>query len=423
MRFVTLCILAAAAFATASAAQPVTKQAQPDMSGSVRLDLRGGTIDVALTHRFVADSATPELRFFLSPAFAALDAQCNLCDSTTRDSSWRGLSVYRVPLRRPLQAGEPMTIRTLHTGPLGSFRDSTSGFIELNLDDFWFPVRAPVGQHRFTSAIRVVVDDTAQVRVAGSGSIRAHRDGWTITSYGPAPDAAIALGPALGTWTTTAPRTRMPINVVARPEAAAVARAVLGQVASALGVLDSLLGPARAWDAAGVTVVLRPAGAGKGRGGYSRTGYFVLPEMPDTNSYIAHVTHELAHGWWLGAERRHHWVDESLAEYTTVIAMRTLRSPAAADSMMAEKRKRIAGLPPLLSYDRDKEPRLTPRMLYDKGPLLLADLHAMVGDQAFGRFLRAAATARPRTTEALLEVLSESVSPAAAARFREVLGS
>lgn len=423
MRRVSLSIVAATTLATASAAQPVTKHAQPDMSGTVRLDPRAGTIDVTLTHRFVADSATPEVRFFLSPAFPQLDAQCELCDATTRDSGWRGLSVYRVPLRRPLRAGEPMTIRTRHTGTLGSFRDSTSGFIELNLDDFWFPVRAPIAQHRFTSAVRVIVGDTAQMRVAGSGSIRAHHDGWTITSYGLAPDAALALGPGLRIWTATAPRTRMPISVVARPEAAAVAQAVLGQVASALGVLDSLLGPARAWDAAGVTVLLRPAGVGKGRGGYSRTGYFVLPEMPDTNHYIAHVTHELAHGWWLGAERRHAWLDESLAEYTTVVAMRTLRGPAAADSMMAEKRKRIPGLPPLLGYDRDKEPRLTPRMLYDKGPLLLAELHALVGDRAFDRFLRAAATARPRTTEALLAVLAESVSPDSAARFREVLGS
>lgn len=420
MRLVPSLLAAVVLLAAPVDAQPVAKEPPPDVTGTLRIDRRAGTIDVRLTHRMAVDTASA-VRFLLNPAFPELHVHCGACEPAVRDSAWRGLAVFRVPLRTGPRAGERISVTTQNAGPLATFRDSASGFIELNLDDFWHPVRMPIGEHRFASSIRVIVGDTAGVRIAGSGSIVPHADGWTITSYGAGPDIALALGPRLETWSARAPRTRMPLAVVARPEASAVAQAVLGQVASALGVLDSLLGPARAWDAAGVTVLLRPAGVGAGRGGYSRTGYFVLPEMADTNAYIAHVTHELAHGWLLGAERRHAWLDESMAEYTSVLAMRTLRSPAAADSMLAEKRKRVAGLPPLLGYDRDANPRLTPRMLYDKGPLLLAELHAAIGDAAFLRFLRAAAEARPRTTDAALAVLARSVSADAAARFREIL--
>jgi len=420
MRLLSICVTAATLLGMPLAAQVVAKEPTPDVSGTLHLDSRAGTASAVLTHRFTMDSASSELRFVLNPGVRELRAECDLCATTTRDSVVGGLAIHTVRFRRALRPGERIALTTHHSAPLATFRDSVSGFTELALDDFWFPVRAPIGQHRFTSTIRVVTD-TAGMRLAGSGTIRAMPDGWTLTSYGTAPDIALAVGSRLATWTGRARRTGMPLTVVARPEAEVVGRAVLGQVGAALGVLDSLLGPARAWDAAGVTVLLRPAGVARGRGGYSRTGYFVLPELADTNSYIAHVTHELAHGWWLGAERRHAWLDESLAEYTSVLAMRTLRSPAAADSMMAEKRRRVDGLPPLLGYDRDADRRIAPRMLYDKGPLLLAELHAIMGDEAFVRFLRAAARVRPRTTDALLAVLAETTYGDHATRFRAIL--
>jgi len=135
------------------------------------------------------------------------------------------------------------------------------------------------------------------------------------------------------------------------------------------------------------------------------------PLAGDMSRYEAQETakifaHEIAHQYWGIVVRipsqEEQWLAESFAEYCSSLFIRDRRSAAMA-TKIAKQWRHGAGIAgdaapiPLanrvwITDDARKRAAIRTGLLYDKGPLLLADLHKQVGDEAFRAFLRSCQT-------------------------------
>jgi aminopeptidase N len=170
--------------------------------------------------------------------------------------------------------------------------------------------------------------------------------------------------------------------------------------------------------------VFRPYPTREGQGGYFRKGYFVLPKLTDAGAALPNIAHELAHHWWIHASQQNAWLNESFAEYSAMMAMRRLRGRAVFDRFMEEKQRRVAAaapLPSIYGFDRTKNRKITPVMLYVKGPLVLNALEREIGEAKFLRLLRRMARERVTDTDRLVALVGEVVSPRVAADFLQLL--
>jgi hypothetical protein len=155
--------------------------------------------------------------------------------------------------------------------------------------------------------------------------------------------------------------------------------------------------------------------------GYFRKGYFVLPQVKNVRDIIFPVSHELSHYWWLGAGQQHAWLNESFAEYSAMLFLRRQQGTEAFQKLLEDKRKNSANLPPVYGFDRTKDRPHTPGVLYRKGVIKLSELEADLGTQKFMEFLRAAAKAKVRDTNSLIELVAQVSSREVADRFLQRL--
>ena len=167
------------------------------------------------------------------------------------------------------------------------------------------------------------------------------------------------------------------------------------------------------------------------------------PLVGDMSRYEAQETakifaHEIAHQYWGIVVRipsnEEQWLAESFAEYCSSLFMRDRRS--AAMRVKIEKQWRhgagIAGdAAPIplanrvwITDDARRRAAIRTGLLYDKGPILLADLHKQVGDEAFLAFLRSCQTTlgwKFGTTKEIARLLQAAAGPRLHALLREVL--
>ncbi|MDE3089558.1 MAG: M1 family metallopeptidase [Chloroflexota bacterium] len=111
------------------------------------------------------------------------------------------------------------------------------------------------------------------------------------------------------------------------------------------------------------------------------------------------TVHEVSHQWWYGMvgddQVNQPWVDESLAQYSTLIYYEDLRGVGARQSILRDvfegpyNRAKSAGrdMPvnlPVAKYDESNYSAI----VYDKGPLFYNAIRSKMGDPLFFQFLR-----------------------------------
>ncbi len=126
-----------------------------------------------------------------------------------------------------------------------------------------------------------------------------------------------------------------------------------------------------------------------------RWGRRVLADSTDT--WLG--AHELAHQWWgngvTNAAWTHFWLNEGFASYLADLWLEHRHGRAAYDDAMGAVRAnvdsiRARGHERSLVFPHGNAPTADDRSLaYDKGALVLERLRAEIGDEAFGRVLRA----------------------------------
>ncbi len=167
--------------------------------------------------------------------------------------------------------------------------------------------------------------------------------------------------------------------------------------------------------AGGVEIVFARRDSG---GGYARPGLVVMlydgayaEGSAAGPGFIRFLAHEISHLWWTGACTTdwQDWLNESFAEMSALMILREWFGEEEFEDRLDRHRRASAGAPPVRGVDRSDEVAST--VLYKKGPVLLAELEASIGREAFLSFLRARAEGEVNTTEDTLDLLSGMVSP------------
>jgi len=173
-------------------------------------------------------------------------------------------------------------------------------------------------------------------------------------------------------------------------------------------------------------IVITPRTEG---GGYARTGFVVLPRI-DTESYkrqevsyFSNLAHECAHLWWANAPVNswEDWLNESFAEYSALMAVRELFGTERFQNIIAGKRKRSEGMPPIKGIKRNDERAFT--VLYDKGCLVLYELEQMAERKEFIGLLRKTFQQKVSSTEEFVELVGAEVSNEAKKKLNRLLSS
>jgi hypothetical protein len=353
------------------------------LTGKVFLDLEHAKIKASI--------AVPYSTFLINPAFEIHNAGAHV-EKSGDDPATVTLS-------------HPGTVE--YEGPI-TVRDD---FVELGLDDFWYPVDPHVGETDFRYDLEVTVEP-AGYQLVTNGVVH----GRHITSRIPDMDIDLVLGRNLDTVRAGQ------LAIVTKNVPPAVPRKLLADMHRVLDFYNSTFGAGDPEHS--VTGVFRPYPTREGQGGYFRKGYFVLPMLTDADAALPNIAHELAHHWWIHASQQNAWLNESFAEYSSMMAMRRVRGQAYFDRVIEEKRKRAAAaapLPPIYGFDRTKNRRITPVMLYVKGPLALGALEREIGEAKFLRLLRRMAQERVTDTDRLVALIGEVASPRVAADFLQLL--
>lgn len=352
------------------------------LTGKVFLDLQHARIKASI--------AVPYTTFLINPAFEIHNAGAHV------EKSGDDPATVTLPQAGTVEYEGPITVR--------------EDFVELGLDDFWYPVDPHVGESEFRYDLDVTVEPVGYQLVT-NGVVH----GRHVASRVPDIDVDLVLGRNLDTVRDGQ------LTLITRNVAPKVPRKLLADMRRVLDFYNATFGaddPERA-----VTGVFRPYPTREGQGGYFRKGYFVLPMLTDAQATLPNIAHELAHHWWIHAGQQNAWLNESFAEYSSMMAMRRLRGKAYFDKVLEEKRQRASAspLPPIYGFDRTKNRKITPVMLYVKGPVALSALEREIGEAKFLRLLRRTARERVTDTDRFVALVGEVASPRVAADFLQLL--
>jgi hypothetical protein len=156
---------------------------------------------------------------------------------------------------------------------------------------------------------------------------------------------------------------------------------------------------------------------------YARTAYTVFSEGAAASDggepgSARHAAQEVAHAWWMLASplTDDFWLVESAAEYCAVRYVEANLGAAAAEGLLAEKRKAAKDAGPVMGHGRPSRVQL-----YQKGPLLLVELEQRIGRPAMDRLLVQMAQEPVHTTPIFLRLLIEIAGEGPAKEFEQAL--
>ncbi|RZK59023.1 MAG: hypothetical protein EOO59_07985 [Hymenobacter sp.] len=127
------------------------------------------------------------------------------------------------------------------------------------------------------------------------------------------------------------------------------------------------------------------------------------------------LAHEISHRWWGYGEvhTADDWLNEAFATYSSLLYLQARGDTAGYRQVYARLAATTPGTPALLGFDRDRyEPGMYRRVIYNRGTVVLAALHARVGTPQLCAILAATAARRVSTTAAFLDVVGQVAGPA-----------
>lgn len=325
----------------------------------------------------------------------------------------------RVRVAAAAGAGDRVRIPFEYAGTITEWPEWSASVIgpewtELGVYFPWFPYHPDL--RPFTYRLKVVHDPVLTVSAMG-----AREEGDSTTTFHravPTNDIVVAAAPDLQVAET---RQDEGVFRVAETELGdATVDSILADVSWLQQFYGSRFGP--------VTGDLLLLASERERGGgYARMGGIFLAGLEDDAylenrvGYLRYIGHELAHLWWYRADTNtwEDWLNESLAEYSALLAIRGLAGPAEYERRLAAKRETARGTPPIRGFDRNGEH--AEAVLYSKGPVLLAELERRIGADAFRAFARALFQQEVATTDRFLDALGTREGPATRRWFEEQL--
>jgi aminopeptidase N len=122
------------------------------------------------------------------------------------------------------------------------------------------------------------------------------------------------------------------------------------------------------------------------------------------------LAHEISHKWW-GYGSVHDesdWLNEAFATYSSMLYLQARGDTAGYRQNYEKLAKTTANTPAIIGFDRTKyEPGMYRRIVYNKGMVVLAALHARVGTEQLYAILARTAAQRVSTTTGFLDVVGQ----------------
>ncbi|MGI8544234.1 MAG: M1 family aminopeptidase [Aridibacter sp.] len=387
------------------------------INGDIAINFKEEKLSAKLKYDYIAvEESESVIKFYLADNFKVLNVKCRLCQSYNIDVQSKPESSLLINLRKPLNKGERLVISIDYEGSLKNIYKKEHEFLELGLDNFWFPIHKNIGGFSFLYRINVKTDEP-DFGLASNGRVSRRGKNWLIESK--VPDYDIDLVLSRDFRFSSYQKDGYNLQVVSKNLPEETPDTLLANLREILEFYNSSFGignPQRE-----VTAVLRPFPEVAGQGGYFRKGYFILPKFDDPNAYFFSVAHELAHYWFIHADRQNAWLNESFAEYSAMLALRQKRGVQAFNEILEQKKKNSVNLPAIYGFDRNKNPQQSTKVLYIKGPVKLNELEVELGEQNFMNFLREAANAKVKETDELIKLLARVSNQKMAENFLQKL--
>lgn len=161
-------------------------------------------------------------------------------------------------------------------------------------------------------------------------------------------------------------------------------------------------------------------------GGYSRKGGLFLGGISDSIylnqriDYVQYIAHEISHFWWNGApDNWEDWLNESFAEYSSLLVIRELYSRDAYNSIIVKKKNESINTPSIWGISRN-DPKAT-QVLYGKGVILLSELEQKIGNEKFLKLCKVRINKKGNNTKDLLNLINDIGSKNIADWFEQSL--
>ncbi len=328
------------------------------------------------------------------------------------------LDIYFTPF---LRKHETALIQFAYQGyitdwPAESANIITTDWAELGMYLPWFPLQYSGASSNLTFTLKVTCPPEYQVSSFGRSALE---DGsWYYNWSHPTSDIVVAAGLDLQLRLFESDTNRVYVHSTTLQEKAATK---LGE--ELLWVLERYsgwFGPIRP---AEFTLIESPRTLG---GGYARRGLVVLSGINDRDTleqpgaFLRYLGHEAAHGWWWEAptDSWEDWLNESFAEYSSLLAVRERYGVEIFERFLDRKRASAPQDIPLWEFDRTgssttggnvivEKQVFVERMLFDKGPLLLHELAERIGNLRFLELCRAMLWSGVTDTGHFLNLLEE----------------
>ena len=314
---------------------------------------------------------------------------------TVAQAAMKGSKVVKFSYKLPVSA-----VNYWQKDNLQSDFSLSDGF-ELGMYTSWLPL--PLKNGNFSYALEVNVPESYVVLGNGDTKQVSNKQ-WQISSINRQFDIPLMVSPKLKTDTIQYKQLAIEVSHFGFNQQQV---SELGQdIVDILSLFESKFG---ASDNAGklqFAFVPRVSGSS-----YSRAGFAVIASRSPEGKF-ATLAHEIAHFWWQGADSSNwqDWLNESFAEYSALMAFKEKFGDDSYNKRLANYRKISKGRAAIWGVPREDDSATI--LLYRKGPLILTDLKARIGEQPFYRYLAELSTLSNRETQAALTLLAKHSSKA-----------
>ena len=395
---------------------------------NVHIDPSSQTLEVSGSFAFtVPADETRAVTLYLNHVMQLKKAQCKECAGYTFDQAKTkayffapDASALVLRFRQPLAKGHLVRFDFHYAGrpptPPQLIDSVGPKWVELAMYSAWFPFQPDLGRFAFDLTVRIAKD----WRVAGAGEVTSQgRGSWRLRQTVETSDINVVASQRLQSRIVEEGGRPVRIYYAGLEEAAA------DRIAHVCGAssrqFSRWFGPA---SGSGLTVVVAERSDG---GGYGRPGYICLERAYtsrlDEKELSTQLPHEIAHMWWNRGPVTtwEDWLNESFAEYSSLMFARETLGQDIFDRRLAEYGKAIAKTPALRGMNRGDEQSYL--ALYWKGSVILNQLEKRMGKEQFIAFLARLNSDRVHSTDGLLELLEQTSSAATRRELEQMLAA
>ncbi len=430
--FITLTLLPLFIFGCQSGEEsPSAKESiYPDSTTHYRVDAEikpaSGQFEVSIDMRFVPDESTDTLQFLLHDSFK-LDELKGQAVENYSTSPWRfggkdtvHTKIITVALARTANPSDPVSLTWKYGGQLRNEQIPAIGgavvsehWTELPFEAIWIPQEASIG-HRFT--FEATIDLPENYELVSTGKLAETAEGWHIQSAIPGPDLPLVISDQMQKREFS--KGSLPVTVYHGGAPDSLTTFVAERAGQILDRYAGRFQGGSETDELRITVAPVERATSSS---YARTGFIALKHGIEPNmSLYELIAHEAAHLWWTDSVNpmsRHNFLNESFAEHEAWLALQEAYGDSVYQERLAKARKNAQKAPSFYDW----KPRFDGALSYNKGPVLLHELHQRIGESDYRVFVEKLQEKNVGTLGGMIAVLGEVADAETSSWFEEKL--